>query len=135
VNLSAIVSGAIGAVNPQVFCTLRRSTGYTIGADFSQQPTYAATVGIPCQVQALSYTDLQKIAGLNLQGTRRAVYLNGNLEGIDRPAVKGGDLLIMPNLPEFPGPTTWLVAMVLEHWGGTPAGGWVKVAVTLQNGS
>lgn len=129
-NLHGIVSGVITAVNPQVFCTLKVSAGYSKGSDLTQIPTYDTFYDVPAQVQALSYSDLMQISGLNIQGTRRAVYLSGNIEGLDRAALKGGDLLIMPDMPGFPGPTTWLVAQVLEHWPN-----FTKVACTLQNGS
>lgn len=129
-NLHAIVSGAIGQINPPVNCSLSISTGYTTQADGTRVPTYATYSGFLAQVQALSWTDLQKVGGLNLTGIRRKVYLSGNIEGVDRQAVKGGDLIVMPWLPDFPGPTTWLVNQQLEWW---PE--WCSLAVTLQNGS
>lgn len=128
-NLQAITAGAVGAINPPVLCDLRVSVGYAIGGDGTQAPAYAAFTGIPCQVQALTYSDLMKTGGTNQQGTRRAIYMQGNIEGLDRQAIKGGDLIVMPDLPDFPGPTTWLVAQAIEHWPG-----WSKLAVTLQNG-
>ena len=128
-NLHAVVAPCIAPVNPPILCTLRMSTGYTIGPDGTQYPTYRDYVNVPVDVQALSYTDLMKIGGLNIQGTRRKAYINGNWEGLNRPRQKGGDLLVMPNLPDFPGPTTWLIAMVSEWWQT-----WCCVLVTLQNG-
>ncbi len=129
-NLSAIVSGVISAVNPPVMCQLQMSTGYNIAPDGTQTPNYATFAPVPVQIQSLGYTDLMKLGGLNIEGTRRKAYMNGNIEGADRSAIKGGDLLIMPSTPDFPGPTTWLVAQVLEHWPG-----WTALAITLQNGS
>ncbi|MDR3534023.1 MAG: hypothetical protein P4L90_26085 [Rhodopila sp.] len=120
-NLHQIVSGAIGTVNPLVYATLRMSTGYTVGQDGTPEPAYADYHGIPAQIQALTYSDLQKISGLNIQGTRRAIYVNGKVEGLDRNSIKGGDLFT------FPDGTMWLVAMVLEAWPD-----WTKVAVTQQ---
>lgn len=130
VNLHGIVSRAIGTINPPILCTFNMSTGYTIGADGTQTPSYFSTFGVPVQVQALSYTDLMKLGGMNIQGTRRKLYMNGNVEGVDRQAIKGGDLITMPDMPSFPGPTTWLVVQVLEHWPD-----WSSMAVTLQSGS
>lgn len=129
-NLHALVSPQVGSVNPQVICGLQMSAGYTINAAGIQVPQYAAAIAIPVQIQALSYTDIMRMGGLNIQGTRRAAYLNGNWEGVDRNAIKGGDLLTMPDTAGFSGPTTWLVAQVLEHW---PQ--WTKLAITLQNGN
>jgi hypothetical protein len=124
VNLHQIVAGAIGTVNPQVPCTIQQSTGYTIGADGTQAPTYTTVSGVPCQIQALTYSDLQKMQGLNIQGLRRAVYVNGNFNGVVRPALKGGDLITTPD------GRIWLVAIALEQWPD-----WCKCAITLQNGS
>ena len=133
-NLLRLTAGVISAVNPPITCTLQVSTGYTVAADFSQVPAYnLPPQTLPCQVQSLTSQDLRQLGGLNLQGTLRAIYLMGNIEGVDRAAIKGGDLFTMPSLPSFPGPTVWLVTQVLEHWDG--ATGWTKVAVVLQNGS
>lgn len=129
-NLNQIVSGAITSVNPNVLCVLQISVGYNIAADRKQTPNYRTVPNVPVQVQALSYTDLHQMDGLNIQGTRRKVYLNGNIEGVDRQAIKGGDLFIMPDMVGFPGPTTWLVGQVLEHFAD-----WTSLAITLQNGS
>jgi hypothetical protein len=129
-NLHAIASPAIGVVNPPVFCTVQTSTGSSTNADGTRTPTYVQTDNVPVQVQALQYTDLMKMDGLNIQGTRRKGYFFGNIEGLDRSAMKGGDIVIMPDLPTFPGPTTWLVALPLEHYEG-----WTSVALTLQDRS
>ncbi len=127
VNLHAIVAPAISTINPPTLCMVQISAGYNTQPDGTRTPNYMPAVSAAVDVQALSYTDLMKLGGLNLEGTRRKAYLNGNIEGLDRAAIKGGDLFIMPNLPDFPGPTTWLVATVLEHWPG-----WTCVALTLQ---
>lgn len=129
-NLHAIVRGAITTVNPDVYCTVRRSTGVsTTQADGVQVPGYADTPNVPVQVQALTYSDLMKLDALNIQGVRRAVYLNGAVMGLVRVASRGGDLLIFPTgtLPEG---DVWLCAQSLEQWPD-----WCKVAITLQNGS
>ena len=120
-NLHAIVSGAVGTINPPVLCTLAVSTGYTTSPDGTRVPTYATTPNVPAQIQALSYTDLMKMGGLNIEGIRRAVYLNGNIEGVDRAAIKGGDIITEPD------GTVWLVAQDLEAWPD-----WTKLAATKQ---
>jgi hypothetical protein len=129
-NLHQIVAGAVATINPMIYCSLSMSAGYNIGPDGTQTPNYVVFPNLPVQVQALSYTDLMKMGALNIQGTRRKIYLNGNWEGLDRQAIKGGDLVQMPDMPGFPGPTTWLVVQVLEHWPD-----WSSLAITLQNGS
>ena len=79
---------------------------------------------LQAQVQALTFRDIVQIEGLNLQGTRRAIYLSGRVDGLVRSLNKGGDLITLPD------GSVWLVAMVLEQWPD-----WVKCAATLQNTS
>lgn len=80
------------------------------------------SLSVEAQVQALTFRDIQQVEGLNLQGTQRAMYLYGDVEGLVRPTGQGGDLITMADA------TVWLVTHVLETWPG-----WCKVAVTLQN--
>ena len=129
-NLHAIVSGAIGTVNPQQTVTIRRSTGYVTNPDFSRTPTYS-TFTAPAQIQALTAGDLRQLDGINLGGAARAVYLYGSSNGPIRVTGEGGDLLT------FPDGSTWIVRAPLEQWGHGVDGttGWVKVAVVLQDGS
>lgn len=124
-NLHSIAVGLISAVNPQVLATVRVSTGYTVLPNRKQVPTYDTMTDVPAQVQALTFRDLQQLDGLNLNGTRRAIYLYGRFDGVVRSQVKGGDLV---TLVDSPNAGVWLVAQVLEQWSG-----WCKVAVTLQN--
>jgi hypothetical protein len=121
-NLHNIAAGAIGIVNPFVPITIQISTGYTTSADGKRTPTYAAPVTISGQIQSLSYNDIVHLNGLNIQGVRNAIYINGQLQGLVRPDNKGGDLVTMQD------GTVWLVAVVLENWPD-----WCKVAVTRQN--
>jgi len=127
VNIHGVVSGVIAAVNPHVIGTVQVSVGTITEADGTQIPQFASFPGQSFQVQALSSGDLRKMDNVNLQAVMRAVYLNGNIEGLDRPAGKGGDVLIFsqPGLPN----AQWLVTNLLEPWGYN---GWCKVAVTLQ---
>jgi len=128
-NLQSITASAVSAVNPMVPCSLQVSTGSTTNADFSKSPSYAAAVPVMGQVQALSFGDLAQVDGLNIQGIKKAIYLQGDIEGLLRPSGKGGDLITMPD------GTVWLVVMVLEAWGnntGKTGGNWCKVAVTVQ---
>ena len=120
-NLHQIVSGAIGAINPFHTATVQYSSGYTTSADGSQVPQYTTVSGVQVQVQALSAKELQHLDSLNIQGVLRAIYLNGDVQGVDRPLGKGGDLFTLPT-------GNWLTTTVLETWDG----GWCKVAVTLQ---
>lgn len=124
-NLHGIVSGAIGAINPQLPAVLRVSTGYTTQTDGDRVPTYAADVTVQAQIQDLSQRDIQHLDSLNIQGSQKVMYLNGALSGLVRAQNKGGDLVILNNGAEF-----WLVTAVLEQWPD-----WCKVAVTMQNGA
>jgi len=47
-------------------------------------------------VDALTYKDIIQVDGLNLNGTRRAIYINGKVDGLVRPENKGGDLITLP---------------------------------------
>ena len=129
-NLHAIAGPIVAAVNPSLPVTLLVSTGSTIVPGGTRVPTYAAPVTVQAQVQALTFRDITQVSGLNLQGTRRAIYLLGDVEGLVRSQGKGGDKIT------FPDGSVWLVAMVLEAWGATGSSDtWVKVAATLQDGS
>ena len=101
------------------------STGSVTNPDGTRVPTFGSVSAI-AQVQALTYTDLRQLDGLNITGIRRAMYLYGDVEAIVRVAQQGGSLI------QFAG-QTWLVVQVAENW--NPMDGWVKVLVTLQNGS
>lgn len=124
-NLHAVAGPAVAVVNPTILGTLKVSTGNTTNADFSRTPTYATYANIPMQVQALSGEEIRHVDALNIQGVVRSVWMNGNVEGLDRAAGKGGDLLV------FNG-QTWLVVAVSETW---DASGWCHVIVKLQDGS
>lgn len=121
-NLHAIAGPIVAVVNPTVMGDLLVSMGSTTDDTGFRTPAYTTTSNVPMQVQALSGPELALTEGLNIQGVKRAVYLYGNVEGINRVDAKGGDLL------KFGG-KTWLVVAVLETWDGP---GWCKVAVTEQ---
>lgn len=109
-NLHAIVSGAIGSVNPFVPVVVKRSTGYGTAADGSQVPAYAAPQTIAAQVQAFTPRELTFLATLNISGDCRKVYVNGSYLGVLRPQQVGGDLFT------FADGTRWLLVHVLEQW-------------------
>ncbi len=79
---------------------------------------------LPAQLQPLSSRDLQQLEGQNLGGQKQAIYLNGDINGVVRIALKGGDLV------ELADGTTWLVNQQLEGFNMTS--GWTKAALTLQ---
>ena len=104
--------------------TVKVSTGSTISADGTRTPSYASPITISGQVQPLTWRDIQQLDGLNLQGTRQKIYLNGRIDGLIRSQNKGGDLITDAS------GNVWLVAQVLEIWPD-----WCSVAATLQDGS
>jgi hypothetical protein len=121
-NLNALVSGIIGAVNPDIIGTVKASTGgYTTAGDGTRTPLYRTSTGVRMQVQALDGKELAQVDSLNIEGEKRGVWLDGNLLGVVAAKEKGGDLLIF-------GGSTWLVIKVFETW----ATGWCHVAVALQ---
>jgi len=96
VNLNSIAGAAVQAIRPSVLGSVRVSTGYTTNDDFSRTPTYRDVAGVPMWVDALTYKDIIQVDGLNLNGTRRAIYINGKVDGLVRPENKGGDLITLP---------------------------------------
>jgi len=93
-------------------------------------PLYTTTTGLQMQVQAVASDDLEHIDGLNISEINRVVYINGLIQGLDRPGVNGGDLLLIPTgLTPGQANDTWLVKGVVEGWDSP---GWTKVVVVLQ---
>jgi hypothetical protein len=123
-NLNALAGPLAAAVMPQQLLTIKLNTGYTTGADGKRTPTYAAPQTAYGSVQAMSNGELWQLDGLNLQGARYKIYVNGRVDGLVRNQNKGGDII------QTPDGGVWLVTMVLEDWPD-----WTCVAVTLQNGA
>jgi len=121
-NLNAIVSRAISAINPNQLVMVQASTGYTTNVDGSRTPSYLPAVKVRGQLQPLSFSDIQQIEGMNLQGVRQRIYLNGSIEGLVRGKKAGGDLITTPD------GRVWKVALVTEAWPD-----WTSAVVTLQD--
>ena len=122
-NLHGIVSNVISAINPLEKIVILRSIGANVTKpDGTRQPQYANPVAVMAQVQSLTADDLRQIDGLNIQGVKRAIYINGRTDGIIRRDQKGGDLIIRSD------GHTWLNVHVLEYWPD-----WCKFVVTMQN--
>lgn len=126
-NLHAIAGQYVAVVNPWLLCQLQPSIGYSTNPDGEQVPSYGETTDVLCQAQALTYNDIQQTSSLNIAGVRKAIYIQGEWEGLVRSDKKGGDVIT------FPDGSVWLVVFVLENWSITA--GWTKVCATLQNGS
>ena len=118
-NLHGIAGNAVSAVNPWKKATISRSNGYD-SVNFKQVPKYLQPEEVLVQSQSLTYNDLLQTDGLNVQGERKALYMSGNFNGVQRAEGKGGDILTIDGID-------WLVAMVLESWPD-----WCKLCVTRQ---
>lgn len=127
-NLHSIAASNIAPVNPKLFVTLQINTGYTTSADGTRTPNYIYQSNILAQIQPLTFNEIRQVDGLNIQGEKRAFYLNGRVEGINRAQGTGGDLIVFPTGLRWPYGTTWLIVLVVESW---PE--WCKVVGTLQN--
>ena len=122
-NLHRIVSTVISAVNPNQMITVQTSAGYITNPDGTLVPQYSPAFDRLAQVQELTSRDLRQLDALNIQGSMRTVYLNGEVDGIIRISKKGGDLITLQRDGSI-----WLTTAVLEQWDT----GWCKLAITLQ---
>jgi hypothetical protein len=132
-NLHAIAAPFINVVNPAIVATWLPSNGYATDPTGMRAPQYDNPVIVSAQVQALSSGELELMEGLNIQGVKRAMYLDGDVKGVDRALGDGGDLIVFDATPDVPAAlagTTWLVSVALEPW---DTGGWCKVGVVKQN--
>ena len=120
-NLRGIVNGVTQGINPNEEVTIQFSNGFTIGAGRKQVPAYDNPIPAIVQIQALDGDELEQLAGLNIQGVLKAMYLFGPLAGVVRPEQTGGDLVTRAD------GTLWLTMKVLETW---PQ--WTKVAIVRQ---
>lgn len=131
-NLHAIVRPAINAVNPDREIVWLRSDGgaTTTTPSGRRVPAYLEPAEIRAQIQPVAGDDLRHVEYLNLQGVLRKVYAFGDIQGVVRPDLRGGDILQF-GLTRGGPVRDWLVSHVLESW--TPdTRGWCAVIVTLQ---
>lgn len=127
-NLHGIVKGCVGAINPNLPLTITLSKGqYITQPDGTKVPAPSNQFCCIGQVQPLSSSDLQHLSGINITSASRAIYIEGDIEGVLRISQKGGDTIVMPD------GSIWLTTQVIENW--DLANGWCKVAATLQNGA
>jgi hypothetical protein len=124
-NLHGIAGPMVGAVNPNIVVKFEASAGYTKDSAFRQVPSFAPSVDVLGQVQALTMKDLQHIEAMNIQQSTNSVYLYGTANGVVRVREEGGDRITVPSGPSA---GVYKVTSVLEQWPD-----WVKVSVVLQN--
>lgn len=123
-NLNALVAPIVASVNPQVVATYQQYKRTSTDTDGSRAAAYEYPVDVLVQKQPMTYRDLIQVQGLNLNGEKCSIYVDGNWKGVSRPRLRGGDLITLPC------GDVWLVAQELEAWSDTA--GWCKVACTLQ---
>lgn len=128
INLRGIANSAIQQINANQLIKISAPNGWTVDPDtLLQKPSYTEHQAMG-NVQALSSDDLNQIAGLNQEGTLRAVYLYGNWGGVLRPEQLPNTVLkFSTNQSGIVAEREWNVFKVLEEWQT-----WCKVAVVLQ---
>lgn len=126
-NFHGAVKSLIGGANPPTFIAWLQSDGFTTTPDYRQVPAYKGAQTIQAQIQSMSADELKKVEGMNIQGVKRALYIEGQAAGVIRCDAKGGDLFQFPEIRNGPN-KTWLAVLALETWPD-----WVKVVVTLQD--
>jgi hypothetical protein len=119
--IGTMITGQVGGV-PGGAGTYSLTQQQTVAPE-----TMTTSVTIYGQLQMLSGESLKHIDALGLQGSHRVLYTNLTLRGAVRAQVRGGDLLTLPS------GAVYLVTQMLEPWQDTA--GWVKILLTLQDGS
>lgn len=123
-NLRGIANAAIQSINPNISIIVGIPNGYTVDpATLRQTPAFITQTAFG-NVQALDNDDLKQIAGINMQGQLRAVYLYGAIAGLVRPDAEPSAILTFAH-GGLSG--EWGVFKVLETWQN-----WCKVAVVYQ---
>lgn len=130
-NLHALVRPAIKSVNPDTLLDWMQSSGYTTADDGHRSPTFNKFSDVAMQVQGLNTKDLQHVEKLNLQSELRKIYSYGNIQGVVRPSLQGGDLFVFPQ--QIGGtPQVWLLVQPMETWTDAQGQGWSSGIVCLQ---
>lgn len=124
------LSGSAVAADTMVTSQLSGTVGAAGLYALSNQQIVAAeamttSLVLIAQIQAMSEGDLRHMDSLNLQGSHRSMYVNNNVRGAVRVAVRGGDLVQMTD------GSVYLVNQSAEPFFSTA--GWNKVILTLQN--
>jgi hypothetical protein len=140
-NVTATVAGVLqpgqqlydqgGVLLPGTTITGRLNGAGQVGTYSVGKPQTVAsetmTTGfiLTAQIQPLSFRDLAQLDGVNLSGEHKALYVNGRLDGVVRPRLKGGDVVTTRD------GAVWLVVQILESWSATA--NWTKAVIMLQS--
>jgi hypothetical protein len=127
-NIRGIANMAIQTVNPNIPVVVKSPNGFTIDPNTRRQvPGYINTDAMG-QLQALDGDDLKQMAGLNIQGSIRAMYLYGSIAGVIRPdSSPQSHVIFTSNEGGITKSREWGVFKVLETWPD-----WCKVAIVYQ---
>lgn len=127
-NIRGIANMAIQTVNPNIPVVVKLPNGFTVDPVSRRQvPVYTSTDATG-QLQALDGDDLKQIAGLNIQGAVRAMYLYGSVAGVIRPdGSSQSHVVFTSNEAGVTKSREWGVFKVLESWQD-----WCKVAIVYQ---
>lgn len=128
-NLRGIANQYTQTINPNIPVTVKSPNGFTIDPTTRRQiANYITTTG-EGQLQALDGDDLKQMAGLNIQGAIRAMYLYGSIAGVIRPdSSPQSHVIFSSNEGGIVKSREWGVFKVLETWPD-----WCKVALVYQD--
>lgn len=123
-SLRPLANGLVSLVSPRIPVTVQKSTGSVMSADGTRRPSYQVFADVMARLDQLTPPELSQVEGLNLQGARQALYLDGKWRGLVRASNTGGDLVTLPD------GSVWLAVAVLED---RPT--WTRSVIVLQNGA
>jgi hypothetical protein len=127
-NIRGIANMAIQTVNPNIPVVVKSPNGFTIDPVTRRQVPGYITTDAMGQLQALDGDDLKQMAGLNIQGSIRAMYLYGSIAGVIRPdSSPQSHVIFTSNEGGITKSREWGVFKVLETWPD-----WCKVAIVYQ---
>jgi hypothetical protein len=105
------------------------SESMTATGDGTRTSGYTTYTNVTFQVQALTGEELRLVDSLNIAETVRAIYMRGQAQTVQRPNVKGGDILQIPTGLTGGDYDVWYVKTCLENW---DQDNWSKVVAVLQ---
>lgn len=121
INLHNVVRGAINSINPDQSVILKINTGTIHKPGGIQEPSFDEITAI-AQVQPVKSSEIQFIANYQSGAKYKNFYFNGNVNGINRRKLTGGDIIIWNGFE-------WYVDAEEEDWDTV---GWTKVRAIQQ---
>lgn len=128
INMRVLGNRISQTIKANVPATYLKSTGQTVDSAGVVTPTYTApSAPFGVDVQAATAGDLKHTEYFNMQVVARKVWMFGNVTGVVRADMKGGDILLFPQVPAGT-IQRWKVVAVVETWAE-----WSSVVVVLQD--